>query len=68
MVLNIHSDASYLSETNARSRTCGHYFMGWDPKNNEPIRVNGAFFVNTTILRFVVASAAEVELGARCTI
>jgi len=64
MVLNIHSDASYLSESNARSRTCGHYFMGWDPKDNEPIRINGAFFVNTTIMRFVVASAAEAELGA----
>jgi hypothetical protein len=25
---------------------------------------NGAFYVNTTILRFVVASAAEAELGA----
>jgi hypothetical protein len=64
MVLNIHSDASYLSESKARSRTCGHYFMGWNPKNDEPIRINGAFFVNTTILRFVVASAAEAELGA----
>ena len=64
MVMNIHSDASYLSESKARSRTCGHFFMGWVPKNNEPIQLNGAFFVNTTILRFVVASAAEAELGA----
>ena len=38
--------------------------MGWMPKNEEPIRLNGAFYVNTTILRFVVASAAEAELGA----
>ncbi len=34
------------------------------PKNREPIKLNGAFYVNTTILRFVVASAAEVDLGA----
>ena len=33
MVMNIHSDASYLSEMNARSRACGHFFMGWMPKN-----------------------------------
>ncbi len=64
MILNIHSDALYLSESKARSRTCGHFFMGWVPKNDKPIRLNGAFFVNTTIMRFVVASAAEAELGA----
>jgi hypothetical protein len=28
MVMNIHSDASYLSEPKARSRACGHFFMG----------------------------------------
>ena len=64
MVLNIHSDASYLSESKARSRTCGHFFMGWVPKNDKPIRLNVALFVITTVLRFIVASAAEAELGA----
>jgi hypothetical protein len=64
MILNIHSDASYLLEANARSRACGHFFMGWMPKDGESIRINGAFHVSTTILRFVVASAAEAELGA----
>jgi hypothetical protein len=38
--------------------------MGWTPVDNEPIQLNGAFFVNTTIMRFIVASAAEAELGA----
>jgi hypothetical protein len=28
MVINIHLDASYLLETKARSRPCGHFFMG----------------------------------------
>jgi len=64
MVLNVHSDASYLSETKAHSRACGHFFMGWSPKVGDPIRLNGAFFTLCTILRFVVASAAEAELGA----
>jgi hypothetical protein len=64
MKMNIHSNASYLSETKARSRACRNFFMGWMPKNREPIKLNGAFYVNTTILRFVVASAAEAELGA----
>ncbi len=63
MILSIHSDASYLSEAKAWSRACGHFFMGWMPKNGEPIRLNGAFHVSSTILQFVVASAAEAELG-----
>ena len=64
MILNIHSDALYLSEAKARSRACGHVFLGWMPKDREPIRLNGAFHVSTMILRFVVPSAAEAELGA----
>jgi hypothetical protein len=64
MIMNINSDASYLSETKARSRACGHFFLEWMPKNGEPIQLNGAFYVNTTILHFVMASAAEAELGA----
>ena len=64
MILNIHSDASYLSEPNARSRTCGYFFMGSMPQGGQPISLNGAFHVNTQIIKFVVASAAEAELGA----
>ena len=64
MILNIHSDASYLSETRARSRAAGYFFLGESPKKGEPIRVNGAIYVYTGIFKFVVASAAEAELGA----
>ncbi len=39
------------------------FFMGWMPKDGKSICINGAFHVSTTILRFVVASAAEAELG-----
>ena len=37
MVLAVHSDGSYLSESNARSRAGGHFFMSnesVDPPNN----------------------------------
>ena len=64
MIMNVHSDASYLSESAARSRACGHFFMGWSPNDGDPIKLNGAFFTLCAILRFVVASAAEAELGA----
>jgi hypothetical protein len=40
------------------------FFMGWMSKDGKPIRLNGSFHVSTTILKFVVASAAKVELGA----
>ena len=64
MVMNIHSDASYLSEANAHSRACGHFSMGWRADPTKPIKLNGAFFTLCAILRFVVASTAEAELGA----
>jgi hypothetical protein len=64
MILNIHSNASYLSEAKAHSHACGHFFMGWMPKNGEPICLNGAFHVSSLILQFAIASAAEAELGA----
>ncbi len=62
MIMNVHSDASYLFESDARSRACGHFFMGWSPKDGDPIHLNGAFFTLCAILRFVVASAAEAKL------
>ena len=64
MILNIHSDASYLTEPKARSRVAGHYFLGTKPTKNEPIQLNGAIYAYCGILKFVVASAAEAELAA----
>ena len=49
MVLNIHSDASYLGETCAPSRVAGMYFLGSVPKPNKPIVMNGAIYVYTGI-------------------
>ncbi len=43
MILNIHSNASYLSKANTHSRACGHFFMGWKPNPTQPIKLNGAF-------------------------
>ena len=60
MVLNIHSDATYLSEIGAKSRMAGQYFLGSVPQKD----LNGAIFVFCGILKIVVASAAEAEFGA----
>ncbi len=64
MILNIHSDASYLSEPKARSRLGGTFFMGTSPKNGLPIQLNGPILALANICKFVVASAAEAKLGA----
>ena len=64
MILNAHSDASYLSAPRARSRAGGYFFLGSLPKTNQPITLNGAIHVTCTILKLVCSSAAEAELGA----
>jgi hypothetical protein len=42
----------------------GIFFMGALPIDGKPIKLNGAFHTLCGTLRFVVASAAEAELGA----
>ena len=64
MILNLHSDASYLSAARGRSRACGYFFLGSMPKNGEPIFLNGNIAVTCAIIKIVAASAAEAELGA----
>jgi hypothetical protein len=64
MILDVHSDASYLSASKARSRAGGYFFLGSLPRDGDPIKLNGAIHVTCTILKLVAASAAEAELGA----
>ena len=64
MILNLHSDASYLSAWQGRSRAGGYFFLGSIPKDNQDIQLNGNIHLTCTILKMVAASAAEAELGA----
>jgi hypothetical protein len=64
MILNVHSDVSYLSAPKARSRVGGYFFLGSLLHDGDPIKLNGAIHVTCTILKLVAASAAEAELGA----
>ncbi len=45
MIMNIHLDVSYLSESKACSRACGHFFMGWKPVVGKPIKLNSTFYI-----------------------
>ena len=63
MRLIISSDASYLSESQARSRAAGYHFLGF---NGDPLtsRLNAAVDIVSTIITSVASSAAEAEVGA----
>jgi len=63
MILRIHSDASYLSEAQARSRAGGHFYLG-DKPSNKPEKGNGAILTTSIIMKNVMSSAAEAECGA----
>eukprot|EP00804_Cyclotella_cryptica_P027522 CCRYP_007476-RA/>CCRYP_007476-RA protein AED:0.26 eAED:0.26 QI:0/0/0/1/1/1/4/0/582 len=60
MILAAHSDASYLSESHARSRL-GHFFLS---ENDHYPTNNGAVLTISQIIKVVMSSAAEAELGA----
>jgi hypothetical protein len=62
MVLHIHSDSSYLSVSNARSRLGGLFFIG--NKSPEQDALNGSILNVAAVIKNVVASAAESEVGA----
>ena len=63
MQLHIYSDAWYLSVSKSRSRVGGYFFLSdhFDPSS--PTKHNGAVLVVAAILKNVMASAIEAELG-----
>ena len=65
MTLHTPSDASYLGETRGRSRIAGFHFLGQQhrPGTIPTNPINGGLLIRSSILDFVVFSAAEAELG-----
>jgi len=69
MVLWTHSDASYLTAPKGRSHAAGCYFLSTRPSKpptatDKPPPDNGPVHILYQIMKQVVASAAEAELGA----
>jgi hypothetical protein len=62
MILHIHSDASYLSVSNARSCLGGLFFFVNKPRQEDTL--NGSIINVVSVIKNVVASAAESEVGA----
>jgi hypothetical protein len=55
MILTIQSDASYLSDSQARSRAGGTFYLSslHDPAN--PVATNGAVHITSVILKHVMS-------------
>jgi hypothetical protein len=69
MWLHVHSDASYLSVSRARSRAGGHFILSTRPR--DPTKaptvaptLNGPIHSICKIMTNVMGSAAEAEIGA----
>lgn len=69
MILHVTSDASYLSASGSRSRLGGYFFMsariGPNAPNPSdiPPPFNAPVLVNSSIIKAIMSSAAEAELG-----
>ena len=61
MVLAIYSDTSYLAEPKARRQAGGHFFMS---DNSSKPENNGAITDIAQMMKHVVSSAADAEIGA----
>jgi hypothetical protein len=62
MILRIHSDASYLSVSHARSLLGGLFCYGEKPPKED--NLNGSLLNVASAIKNVVASAADSEVGA----
>ena len=59
MILDVHSDTSYLSDPKARSRAGGHLLFS----SNTTISANNGAILNIVhIIKHVMTSATEAEL------
>ena len=69
VVLHIHSNASYFSETKARTRAGGHYLLSDrslqpnQPPKTSPL-INSPIYTVSTIMSNFMSSAAEADIGA----
>jgi hypothetical protein len=64
MILNIHSDSSYLSERKAKNWAGGGLFYMGSNTDKATRLANGAILIISTVLKHVMSSAAEAEIGA----
>ena len=59
MILHVDSDAAYLVEPGAKSRAGGYFYFS----NHINPKLNGPIYCLSTLIKAVMSSAAEAELG-----
>jgi len=64
MHLAVHSDASYLSAPNARSRAGGYFYLSERDDTNKNPPINAPVHAECKIMKHVLSSATEAEIGA----
>ena len=64
MIIEIHSDVSYLSNPKSCSRVVGHFFLTNKPKLGQHIMNNVAVHLVFTIICNVISSTADSEIAA----
>jgi len=67
IILYLHSDASYLSAPKARSRSGGRFWFSNKTNKYAETKHNGPVHVVLKILKNVMWSAAEAEIGSTYT-
>ena len=61
MILDLHSDASYLHKPESKSRAAGHFYLS---KKKDEIFNNGSVMTLSKIIKYVLASASKAETAA----
>ena len=62
MILHNHSDTAYLVSTNGSSRLGGYKYLKKNVHNQQII--NGTITIIAKLIKIVIASIAEAEVGA----
>ena len=60
MILALHSDASFLTEPESKSRAAGHFYLSNEKNYNLK---NGAVLTLSKIIKHVMTSASEAEVA-----
>jgi hypothetical protein len=63
MILTIHSDTLYVSESEARSCVSGIFYLSSTYQPDTPVATNGAIHITSVIVKHFMTSAAEAELA-----
>ena len=64
MIIEIHSDASYLSNTKAHSQADRNLFLTTKNKKFKPMMNNGVVHVVSPIIHIVISSASKAKIAA----